>query len=326
MKKSLIVTALAGCAAGFALRLAQRANSFDADGLIARGDGLTAALTIVCLAVLAFAVVVCLRSPKGSIAAPDGKKTPARGVLEILSGVALLGAYLPPTLDGAVIDYVMLALAFAAGCAMAVEGAFHLQGREGSLLGGCIVPVYLAVLLVRNYRLWSINPVVSQYAFQLLFLVLAMVVCFELAAFRVGRGKQRLTACLSVFAVCVAGPALADGGVRNVLHIAALAVYLAAEFLPYFAAKPIPAAKAETPEESEPELTAEEIIEEFTVEEISDEFDEISDPMEKEAEELTEDAAFVEEALSEPEELPEQEELPEPEAFAGEAAEDLTEE
>lgn len=239
MKKSLMAVAFTGCVAGFILRLIQCAFSINADGMIVKGDGISTVLYIVCILVGVLSLVICLRSPKGTIPIKENKKTPFRGILEIISGVALIGAYLPPTLDAATIDYVMLFLAFVTACSFAVEGAFHIQGREGSLLGGCLLPVYLAVLLVKDYRSWAYNPLVFQYAFQLLFLVLSMVAGLELAAFRVGKGKQRLCAFFVACAICVAGPALADGGFKQILHTVALALYIFVEFLPYLHTKPV---------------------------------------------------------------------------------------
>lgn len=293
MKKSLIAITLGGCVAGFVLRLVQLKTSFDAAGMIPKGDAVSIALYLVVALAGIAALVLCLRLPKGTVPAPEGKY-PARGVLVILAGVALLISYLPAPLDGAVIDYVMLALAFIAACAMAVEGFYHVQGRVGNLILGCLLPIYLAVLLVKNYRIWARNPLTAQFAFILLFLVFAMVAAFELAAFRVGKGKRRLSAFLVAGAVCLAGPALADGGWRNVVHTAALALYLIAEFAPFLKAEPI----AEEPEEEPSEETVEAEVEQMPEEDLSlEELFAQSDDFADEVEEIPEEAAWAEEVL-----------------------------
>lgn len=294
MKKSLIAIALGGCVAGFVLRLVQLKTSFDAAGMIPKGDAVSTALYLVVALVGIAALVLCLRMPKGTVPAPEGK-SPARGVLVILAGVALLVSYCPAPLDGAVIDYVMLALAFIAACAVVVEGFYHVQGRVGNLICGCFLPIYLAVLLVKNYRTWARNPLMAQFAFVLLFLVFAMVAAFELAAFRVGKGKRRLTAFLVAGAVCLAGPAIADGGWRNILHTAALTLYLLAEFWPFLKAEPI----AEEPaEEKAPEETVEAEVEEMPEEDLGlEELFAQSDDFADEVEEIPEEAAWAEEVL-----------------------------
>ncbi len=243
MKKSLIVTALAGAVAGFFLRRAQLAKSFDEAGLIPKGDGISTALYLVCAAAGLVALILCLCTKKGTIPMIT-KKMPLRGVLTSIAAFGILGAYVPPNFNGTLGEKLILILALLSTCAIAVEGVFHIQGHNGSLVGGCILPVYLAVLLIHDYRTWSYNPLVSQFAFPLLFLVFAMMSAFEVAAFRVGKGKRRLTAFLIACTVCMAGPAFADGGLQNTLLILAISLYLIVEFYPFWMADPIPEASA----------------------------------------------------------------------------------
>ena len=302
MKKSLFTISAAGFAAGLILRLVQLKNSFDAAGMVPKGDGVSTLLYLVCFLAAFGALVVCVRARKGSIPAPEkGEKTPVRGILMVVSAVALLASYLPPAFDGKTGDYIILVLAFIAACAMAVQGLYHVFGHLGSLLGGCILPVYLAALLIKDYRTWSYNPLVEQFAFSLLVLVFAMVASFELAAFRVGKGRQRLMAFLAAGTVILAGPAMADGGVRNILHVAALSLYVAAEAWPYLIAK--------VPEKLIPDGT--EGAEEATVEEISEDVPEETLSVEEEYEKMLEESFKVENK-------PEADDMTLEEAFAAE--------
>ena len=230
MKKLLPPIALVFACVLFFLRRAQQ-GVLDASGLIERGDAVTMALYLVCTLAAAIVLIVCLRDKAPGYGVP-AEKNPVRGVLVIVAALALLGSYLPPDFQGGVKNIVPV-LAFAAACAMAVEGVFHLNGNIGSLLGGCLLPVYLAALLISDYRAWSYDPQVYHFAFQLLFIVAAMLAAYHLAAFRTGAGKRRLTSFYVFCALAFAGTVLADGGWQSIVRTCAVCLYLAAEIWPY---------------------------------------------------------------------------------------------
>ena len=230
MKKLLPPIALASACALFFLRRAQL-GLLDGAGLIDRGDRVSIALYLACTLAAALVLIVCLREKGPGYGVPAGKNQ-LRGILVIVSVLALLGSYMPPEFQGGVKNIVPI-LAFAAACAMAVEGVYHMTGSVGSLLGGCILPVYLAALLISDYRAWSYDPQVYHFAFPLLFIVAAMLAAYHLAAFRTGAGKRRLTAFYAFCALCFAGAVLADGGLRPCLRTCALCLYLIAEVWPY---------------------------------------------------------------------------------------------
>ena len=230
MKKLLPPIALVLACALFFLRRAQLA-AYDANGLLLDGSTVSLALYLVCTLAAALVLIVCLREKGPGYGVPAGKNQ-LRGVLVILAALALLGSYLPPDFQGGVRN-VAPVLAFAAACAMAVEGVYHLSGSTGSLLGGCILPVYLAALLISDYRAWSYDPLVYHFAFKLLFIVAAMLAAYHLAAFRNGTGKRRMTVFYTFCALCFAGAVLADGGLRPCLRTCALCLYLIAEVWPY---------------------------------------------------------------------------------------------
>ena len=327
MKKTLIPIAALGAVAGFALRRLQLSKSYDAAGLIARGDKLSLALYLICALFGAALLVLCLRQQPG-VQSPAGKSR-LRGLLVILAGLALLGSYLPPSLEGGM-KMAVPVLAFAASCAMVIEGLYHMNGAIGSLLGGCILPVYLAASLIGNYRTWSHDPIVADFCFPLLFLVAAMLASYHLAAFRVGRGKRRTAAFLAAFALVCAGAVLADGGWRSILRTVAVSVYLIAELWPYLA-KPDPLPEpekteapaeetAEAAEEAAPAEEAAEPIEEAAPAEEAAEPIEAAAPAEEAAEPI-EEAAPAEEAAEPIEEAAPMEEAAEPTEAAAPAEE-----
>lgn len=244
MKKTLIPIGLAGASAAFILRTLQRGDSYDAAGLIPRGDKTSLTLYLICALAAVLVLIVCLREPKGVHVSAGKSRT--RGLLVIAAALALLGACLP--LEGGV-RLVVSIFAFAAACAMAAEGVFHMHGHTGSLLGGCLLPVYLAAALISDYRGWSYDPLVADFCFPLLFIVSAMLASYHLAAFRAGRGKRRTTAFYVGCALVFAGAVLADLQWRTIVRTVALCVYLCAELWPYLAA-PIEAEEAEETEEA----------------------------------------------------------------------------
>ena len=230
MKKLLPPIALVFACALFFLRRAQLA-AYDANGLLERGDKVSIVLYLVCVLAAALVLLVCIRDKAPGYAVPAGKDQ-LRGVLVIVSALALLGSYMPPEFQGGAKNIVPV-LAFAAACAMAVEGVYHMNGSVGSLLGGCLLPVYLAGLLISDYRAGSYDPLVYHFAFPLLFIVAAMLAAYHLAAFRTGAGKRRRTVFFTFCALCFAGAVLADGGWRPILRTCALCLYLIAEVWPY---------------------------------------------------------------------------------------------
>lgn len=247
MKKTLIAISTLAALGSFVLRRLQLTGSFDNAGLLARNDGVSIALYSLCALAAVLALLLCLREPKRDVPVMEGKMK-LRGAAVILAALVLLGSYMPLNFDGDTLSLVVMALAFVAACAMAVEGVFHMQGQTGSLVGGCILPVYLAISLVADYRVWSQDPLVVDYCFQLLFLVSAMLASYYLAGFRVGKGKRRFTLFYTACAVVFAGSVLADGGVQNILHTAALLIYLVAECWPYLPRPEAPEVVEETAE------------------------------------------------------------------------------
>ena len=91
----------------------------------------------------------------------------------------------PPGADGlslAVTNLTTLAakyLPWAAAVAMAVVGVFRMLGRRPWPLFSGIVCLFYMLMLVSNYRLWSADPRVYEYAYQLLAGVLLMLTSFH---------------------------------------------------------------------------------------------------------------------------------------------------
>ena len=77
--------------------------------------------------------------------------------------------------------------------------------RPNVLLHG-IICVYLMLYLVSHYRLWSSNPQLQSYAFELLAIVFVMLACYQRAAFDAGKGNRQAYAFFTLIALyfCIA--------------------------------------------------------------------------------------------------------------------------
>ena len=73
----------------------------------------------------------------------------------------------------------MVYLPWVAAACMAALGVYRILGkRPRSILCG-IICLFYTLMLVTNYRLWSANPALHRYAYQLLSLVLLMLCAFH---------------------------------------------------------------------------------------------------------------------------------------------------
>ena len=95
-----IAVALVLACALFFLRRAQLA-AYDANGLLPDGSTVSLALYLVCTLAAALVLIVCLREKGPGYGVPAGKNQ-LRGILVIVSALALLGSYLPPDFQGGV--------------------------------------------------------------------------------------------------------------------------------------------------------------------------------------------------------------------------------
>ncbi len=250
MKKILPVFSLVAAATCLLLRRVQLSGSFDAEGLPIAGSQTSIFLYgITALAIVVIALI-CLREKKTASPKDEGKSM-IRGIAIIVSALALVFSYLPPDMQSGT-KLIVPALAFAAACAMAIEGVFHMQGQTGSLLGGCVLPLYLAAVLISDYRTWSYDPIVAHFCFEILFIICAMLGSFHLAAFRIAKGKRRVTAFFAASAIVFAGPVLVDSDFSMRVRVLALCLYLIAEIWPFLAPGPEIMPPAKKTEEAEP--------------------------------------------------------------------------
>ena len=185
--------------AGF-LRRGLYAAALDEKGLLTRGHPLAVALWVLVLAGAALAVAaaakgVSLRSP----AAMAGNSFMAVTLV-------LMALYCALPLPRAAV-LVWKVLGFLAAPALVWAGISRRKGDVpffGSYAAMCL---FLLIFLVTRYQLWSSNPQLQDYVFDLLALVGLVLLSYYRAAASIGMGKPRLHTALSLLTVLLCGAA-----------------------------------------------------------------------------------------------------------------------
>jgi len=111
-------------------------------------------------------------------------------------------------------------LGFLSGPALVWAGICRLKGKTPFFGIYGALCLFLLLYLVSCYQLWSSNPQLQDYVFELLALVALILFCYHRAAFAAGMGKQRQLLITGLLAVLLCGaanyrahiPALYAGG------------------------------------------------------------------------------------------------------------------
>ena len=165
-------------------------NCFDHKGLLIAGN-----LPGTLLWVLGIGYVAALSAMLTTLGGEGGyednfPKCRTSGTLLLIAGVLLLltrprfagvgEAVLPGGgLAVRITDAAMVGMPWAAGAAMLVLGVYRMQGRKPHPVFSGLVCLYDMLMLVTSYRLWSADPKLHEYAYQLLALVLLMIAAFH---------------------------------------------------------------------------------------------------------------------------------------------------
>jgi len=118
----------------------------------------------------------------------------------------------PPVAEGmslAVASFTGLAvqyLPWAAAVSMAVLGVYRMLGKRPWPIFGGIICLFYMLMLVTNYRLWSADPQLQDYAYQLLAGVLLMLCSFHRTCCDAGviQRKKLLATGLGAAVCCMA--------------------------------------------------------------------------------------------------------------------------
>lgn len=252
MKTSNLIplTALAGGAVAFILRLLQNRTGFESATGLAVSGNLPGIALIVWLVLVSAALFVLARKQYGSAAAPVfpedfSTEEPKQLLLPVAGSLLMALAGLADGFEGLTHGNLLAQLRSAAdpyGLAAATESLFssRIQLLLGvlSLLAGAalflsvaacrrkedssesayntslllVAPVALVVRLVLTYRADSINPALAVYYIGLLALIFLTLAFYHLSAFAFESGKPFRFVFYSSATVTLSLAALADGG------------------------------------------------------------------------------------------------------------------
>ena len=167
-------------------------NCFDAKGLLISGN-LPGYLLLAVGAAFVAVLAAMLRTIGGNgeyaVALP---KDPVSGVLMLLGGLILalgipgvertLAAELATAGNGglqAISEMLLQFIPRLAASAMGVMGICRIMGKRCSVVFGGVICLFYMLMLVTNYRLWSADPQLQDYAYQLLAQVMLMLCSFH---------------------------------------------------------------------------------------------------------------------------------------------------
>ena len=197
-------------------------NCFDAKGLLIAGN-MPGRLLLAVGALFFVTLVLTLRTIGGNgTYAENFPRDPISGLLMIAAGVAMVLAV--PGLDrsapvgsasitaltgvwDAFSGACLTALPWLAAVAMVVMGLCRMLGKRSWVGLGGIICLFYMLMLVNNYRLWSADPQLQDYAYQLLAGSLLMLCAFHRTCCDAGviqRGKLLFTGLAAAFCAMAA--------------------------------------------------------------------------------------------------------------------------
>lgn len=198
VKPELIkLLALAAGLCGLMLRIVLFATGFDEKGLLIAGHWAGRGLWVLTAAMVAmlFLLSRIIDGPKRYRSAHPASFSACLGcaLAAFAVGRTVIGEFhaqpLPATLLG-----------LAAALCLLVIGFCRVQPCKPNFLLHCVVCVFFAVRMISQYRSWSSDPQVLDYAFYLGAHIALMLTAYQHAAFDLGSGSHRTLWCCSLLA------------------------------------------------------------------------------------------------------------------------------
>ena len=187
---------------GIGLRVWLLADGFDKKGLLVTSHPAGILIWILTALVLSVLVISCLplvQASKYSFNYP-ASVTGAAG--EALGAIGILIACIQilfGTMD--IVTEVCLVLGFLSVPALGLGAWLRMKGLRPPLYLHGTVCLFWMIRLVCQYRIWSPDPQLQDYSFQLLATVFLMLSCFHRAAFDANMGQRRMSAIFQLGAV-----------------------------------------------------------------------------------------------------------------------------
>lgn len=231
-KKSIRIPAsalaLAGSAAGFALRKWLLTQAYDDEGLMIRGSVSIWVLGIFCaVVVLAFALLAGRLGKRADYESTFSSSGFCFAASVLAGALVLAGSAAGVLEDPAAVRMILGFLGIASGVCFLAIGAGRFRGKAVGP-GVHILPVvYLVFKLIVDFKQWSIDPAILDYCFSLFAAISAMCAVYTVAGFCFGKGGRRMSAFWCLTGTVLTAVSLADGGLQNLLLGGGLWLWLA---------------------------------------------------------------------------------------------------
>lgn len=190
--KPKLMKALMGASGilGLVLRTVLYAAGVDRKGLLITGYWSGTAVWLLTAAVALILLLWCHRLSDSQTYHKAFPASPFSAAGAALAGIALVLCPVAqvPSPTFAVIEPV---LRYTAAASLIAISYCRFRGRTPLFLLHCGVCLYLALRLVCQYRIWSADPQIQNYAFYLGAHVALMITAYQFAAFDAGFGNHR---------------------------------------------------------------------------------------------------------------------------------------
>ena len=206
----VLALTIVGSIGGFILRKLILAHGYDELGVQITGSLPYVGLWILTFLVLGGLGFFCYGMGTRSSAEENLKPSVMACIGGVVSGLLLSAVNLIAILDHpSTLEAVACYLGLISGIVIAYGGFLRLKGKHYGPLG-MIIPVYLAVWVVTHFTIWSTDPLLGDYCFQLLACIFSMLASMHLAGFPIGRGSRRLSLFYALGAVYFCSISLAQ--------------------------------------------------------------------------------------------------------------------
>lgn len=149
-------------------------------------------LTLAAVAAVIWGTFRLTQAPKYSFNFPA---SPIGGIGTALAAVGfLVNAILSLLTPGDALLRITAVLGLFSAVSLGFLGWFRWKGIRPNVIFHGLVTLYLMLLLVCQYRMWSAQPQMQTYVFQLFATVCLMISAFQRACFDVGVGHRRIYA------------------------------------------------------------------------------------------------------------------------------------
>ena len=223
---ALIVTAVLSVIAFF-LRSHQLKTAFDEVGVIP-GSGTWVLTVFSILAVVVFAAYAWILRGRKKYGAVSSRELLPMGC-SVASALALLLSSILLLVSEEPEREILVALGglVTAVCWVAVALARY-QGKKAHTVLFLLPAVFYVVDLICRFRLWTRDPVILDYCFDLLAVICTMCATFHLGGYCFDQGRRRLTVFYALSGVFFSAIAMAGASAAELLGYLAAALWLLA--------------------------------------------------------------------------------------------------